>query len=284
MLRSISIFVVMAICLALPSMGRADEHDPAEHVYQRTLNVLRQQYAELHASLQIQQKKLIDIEMEIQGETGLVDVDPQTVHRLITTLEEQREQMELEAAGADGRRAALEEAIAKLSKQLDERTASDQVSIELAKLVDIRVTELKRATELHGTGVTPQSDVESAQAALATARAELAAARQKAISSASAEALDTWNRQLVELTIAAQERAARLKFVNERLAKFSGIMQGLDGVDVARGDMARLQQELLDAGARIRALAAERDERSARAEQAATTRPAGGAGAGQENR
>jgi len=291
----------MAICLAMPCIGRANDSQGADPLSIRRANDfqaaaandlaatlaridflkqridhLRQRSSEIQAHLQLARAQMNEIQQSIRTTTGLVDVDPETVHRLITTLQEQREQMELEAAGADGRQRALERAVEKLSSQLDDRAASDPVSKELAKLVDIRATELKRATELHGTGVAPQSDVESAQAALASARAELAAARQKAVSSASADALDGWNRQLLELTIATQERAARLKFVNDRLEKCSEVLQALDVAESKRGDVPRFEKEALEAEAGINSLSEEMDKQQRlRADQAAATQPAG---------
>jgi hypothetical protein len=320
MWRSISIFAVVAICLAIPRIGRADEPQTADpfraplsmpqrpgfgrpdnpeaelaatlariDFLKQRIDHLKQRSIEIQAHLQVARDQMSEIQQSIRKTTGLVDVDPETVHRLITTLQEQREQMELEAAGADGRRAALQEAIAKLSKQLDDRAASDQVSVELAKVVDIRETQVKRQKALYDHGNIPQSEVDAAQAALASARAELAAARQKAVSSASGDALDAWNRQLLELTIAAQERAARLKFVVDRLEKCSEVLQALDVAESRRGDVPRFEKEALEAEAGINSLSEEMDkqkmdEQRLRAGQAATTQPAGGAGAGQENR
>jgi chromosome segregation ATPase len=260
MWHSFSRFVVMAICMAIPCVSRADApQNPAIADVQARLDTSQGRSHAIGSDLQNALAELKNIQQVIRDQTGLVDVDPETVHRLIATLQEQREQMELDAAGADGRREALEQAVAKLSKQIDDRVGSDQVCIELSKVVDIRHKQLERIEQLQKQGVAPQENGETAEASLASAQADLAAARQKAVSG-SADALDTWNRQLLELTIAAQERTARLKYVNERLSKFWGISHALDAMEPTRAQITRLQQELYETVSQIDALTDEMNQ------------------------
>jgi len=183
------------------------------------------QLREEHNKLSHQVEDLRDL---IHQKTGLIDTTPSAIRHLITQLQEQREQLELDQAGDDGRRHGLEEAVAKLSNQVKGRLESDQLAAELSKLVEIRQKQLDSLQQPFKVGAVGQQEVYAAEANLASARAELAADRQKAPGVSLIDALDAWNRQLLELDIAAAERRARLQLIRHRLGQFQDMPQILE--------------------------------------------------------
>lgn len=178
---------------------------------------------------------LSDVRQQVRAQTGLLEVTPEAIHQVIGKLQEQREQLELDGAGAAGRRKGLDEALAELSAKLKARAAAaDPVADELAKVVEARQNQLDRVTTLSAQAVVSKEALDNAKESLAAARAELAAARQKSASNASAEVLDAWNRQRLELTIGEQERQAKLDFINKRLGAFSKAQNDIDRLEEIR--------------------------------------------------
>lgn len=195
---------------------------------------------------------LSDVRQQVRDQTGLLEVNSEAIHQVIGKLQEQREQLELEGAGAAGRRKGLDEALAELSTKLKARAAAaDPVADELAKVVEARQNQLDRVNNLSAQAVVSKEAVDNAKESLAAARAELAAARQKSASNASAEVLDVWNRQRLELTISEQERHAKLDYINKRFGAFSKAQSDIDRMeevrvhfDQADRAVARAQEEL----------------------------------------
>src|SRR5579872_1320269 len=70
----------------------------------------------------------------LRDETGLSNVDA-GLRTLISSLQEQRETIQIEEAAATGRRQGIEDAITKFSDQVKKRVASDEVTSEITKLV-----------------------------------------------------------------------------------------------------------------------------------------------------
>jgi predicted nucleic acid-binding Zn-ribbon protein len=278
MWRLHSTTAVLMFCLALPCMGQATEPEAVAPAAQEQraradeqrqvedkrisaqadarMQMLKEESAEIQNKIATLRDEAAKIGQDIHAQTDVIDPDSQTIRHLTATLEEQHEQMELEAAGATGRREALEETVARVSKQLDERAATDPVAQELTKVLEVREKQLDRIQNLQKNGVAPAADSDTAEAAVASARAELAAARQKAVSSTAAESLETWNRQLLELTIADRERQARLRYVEKRLSAFSSAAGELNSMEQLRQEMEQLRQESLQTQQRMEELKA----------------------------
>ena len=178
------------------------------------------------------QERMSSVREQIAKATDEPGITPELVRQDVGRLVEQREQLEMEAAGANGRRDGLEKAIAHLSHRLEERVKSDPVAKELEKAAGAREQQVKLLEEQFKTGQITQADVLAAQAALAQAKAELEAARQHAGGAGSLEALDAWDRELLRLSVDGQERQARLQYINERLRKLAPALD--DVVDLER--------------------------------------------------
>jgi chromosome segregation ATPase len=214
------------------------------------------QAAKRLAEAQDERKGLYDalsqMRQKVRAQTGLLEVNSEAIHQVIGKLQEQREQLELDGAGAAGRSKGLDEALAELSAKLKARAAAaDPVADELAKVVEARQNQLDRVNSLSAQAVVSKEAVDTAKENLAAARAELAAARQKSASNASAEVLDAWNRQRLELAVGEQERQAKLEFIKKRFDAFSKAQNDIDRMeevqvhfDQASRAVLRAQDEL----------------------------------------
>ena len=191
-------------------------------------------------------EELKKLRQVVRERTGLIDVTPVAVKAVVSRLQEEREQLLLEAAGGAGRRQGLEEAVKKLSEQLSERVKSNPVVAQLNGVVDVRQKQLDRYRELFKSGATAASEVDSAEANLASARAESAIAMSKVMSES--DAMDGWNRQVLELSIAERERASRLEYLDKRLAVFASVLDDLDQLETLQSRQGQIQVLTRDSG------------------------------------
>lgn len=199
------------------------------------------------------QERMSSLREQIAKATDEPGITPELVRQDVGRLVEQREQLEMEAAGANGRRDGLEKAIAQLSHRLEDRVKADPVAKELEKAADAREQQVKLLEENFKRAVVTQADVLAAQAALAQAKAELASARQHAAGAGSVEALDAWDRELLKLSVDGQERQARLQYITERLKKLAPALE-----DVA--DLERTSEHVALADKLLRQAEDERDK------------------------
>ena len=236
MRRIIATALTGLLCLladAAPATKPADQSNSAT-----ALDVLKRQVALYRDERELAGKKrdelaeaLKALRDAIRANTGRLVATPEGLRRVLDKLQEQHEQLELDEAGARGRREGLEKAIAQLSDRLKQRTQSDAVADELKKVVQVREQQLKRVEEAYKSATVAQAEVDSAEAALAQSKADLAGARQRAIGSGSAEALDAWNRELLTLSVEEQERQARLEYIKERLQQLAAVQEQVDDLD-----------------------------------------------------
>ncbi|HZL35101.1 MAG TPA: hypothetical protein VFC78_07315 [Tepidisphaeraceae bacterium] len=219
----------------------------------------REQYA-IHRSetLHAQQnyiaamKDMQTLREQLQANTGRTDVSPEGLGKAIRWLEEQRESLELEAAGLDARRIALAEAVQEASHRSREAAAVDSEVRELTESVKAQTAANAQVEQMYKTGVTGKSDVEKARATLANARASLEQARREAALRAGGSDLALWNRELLNSTITQREQQARLRYIQQKLERLRANMQELDELahreQAVRAAEAQLQEAARQAG------------------------------------
>jgi chromosome segregation ATPase len=173
------------------------------------LEKANKEVAECEEQLGIRQEDLSHL-------SGMVAATPEAIRQLAERLQTEKEALEVEMAGAKGREDAITKAIAQTSERVRAGAVADEVTKQIEALVAVRQQSLDRIRQLQATGAAPKAEVEAAEANLATARADLAVAKQKT-AGASNDLLEALNRELVNLTISRQERAAKLEFINARL-------------------------------------------------------------------
>lgn len=200
----------------------------------------------IQKEIQIAEAQRAQAEDRVQGlraairqQAGLVDVTPEAIRQMIQKLQQQREQLALDAAGARGRKQGLEEAINKISRQVEKRVESDAVVEQLQKVAAVRERQWERVKALNAQGVASAEDMGAAEVAMAEAQAQVATARQHAVGSGGAnEALDGWNREMTNVSVEAAEREQRQNYIDSELQKFAQIVDKLDELDRAN-DQAR---------------------------------------------
>lgn len=95
--------------------------------------------------------------------TGRTDVSADGLRKLVQALEEQRESLELDEAGAQARKAALEDALKAAAQNTIKSVDGDAAVKELRAVVDMREAQLSRMTKLNDTGAATQGDKEAAR-------------------------------------------------------------------------------------------------------------------------
>lgn len=248
--------VVPLYVRAAPATGSATPSPqvPAE-VVKRAEADFRQAEQEQAALLE----KVQALRDDIRNQTGRVEVTPDGMRQLIDKLQDQKEQLELEEAGAQGRRAGLLEAIDHASAEMQKRAQADGVADELQKVVAARESEVARMQQLMKAGnLVSTKEFDEARANLAQARAESAMARQRA-TSAGNDVLDQWNRELLKLTVDQQDRGARLHFLAGRLAKLTPVLGELDQLDRAKEKLTQADRRFDQTQAYVQRLRIIRD-------------------------
>jgi len=220
--QAIGVCVVILFC-SVGVMGQAAGEKNSQEVAreaerQRVLDIAMTRARDSQARAEAVRAQVESIQDRMRKAGGLLEVTPEGLRQMVDRLQRQAESLEVEEAGAKGRQAALEAAIAKYSVQMKLRADGDEVTQELSKVLETRKNQLGRVKQLQKQAAVAQGEVDAAEAAVAQAQAEVAASRQRA-AGAAGETLEAWNRELVNLSIAAQERNAKLTFLRDRLKK-----------------------------------------------------------------
>jgi len=241
----IAFWSITTVAYAAPEVATPVPPPSAEDLQKQRIERAAKHLDEAQRDRNAAADRLSQMRQLVRSQTGLLEVTPENVRQVISKLQEQHEQLELDGAGAAGRRRGLDEALAEVSTKLKARAAAaDPVADELAKVVEARQNQLDRVTNLSAQAVVSKETLDNAKESLAAARAELAAARQKGAGNAAAEVLDFWNRQRLELTISEQERQAKLDFINKRLEAFSKALDSVDGLEEQRSRVEQADREL----------------------------------------
>jgi chromosome segregation ATPase len=225
----------------------SDRTDRSNH----RLELAKEYYDRARAEQANAANVVADLRAQIAQDSGRIDVSSEGIRAAVQKMEEQEEQLQLEEAGAAGRRQGLEEAVKKYTDLAKARCDSDPVVTELQKVADLRDRELARVEQLRKVAAVSDSDVTNAEMALAQSRADLAAAKQRAAGGAGAsEALDGWNREAMNLSIEGLDRQARLKYLTVRLAQLEQAVAKLPRLDQAVHELNRAETEALNARSR----------------------------------
>jgi hypothetical protein len=168
------------------------------------------------------------VRRQLCDKAGTTNLSQETVLKKVSELQSERERLEMELVGRRARQEALEKQIAIAQKTAQVRLRDDPVTVELEKVVSLRVQECKNAHAMHRTGAFPAVDVAAMETQLALARAELAKRRQEAAGTGGRELLAGLNTELVTLAIDIVEFEARQRAIAERLAKAREIVSLAD--------------------------------------------------------
>jgi hypothetical protein len=216
---------------------------------------------ELLAQRQTTTGALHDLESKLRNRSDSVDVSPETIHQLLSSLQTQRESLSLDLVAKQARADALAEQVAKFSDRLAKKVQGDPVAQELEKVVELQQKSADQLQAQCKAGVVPQAEADKAIVELAEARAKLLERKSLAASTAGGDTLAAWNRELMNLSVDQAELNARLKAINDRLNRLAEAGDMLDHTEQLRAQLADITKQVIDANAKFADLQfhAERD-------------------------
>ncbi len=132
-------------------------------------------------------------------------------------LSNQIRNLEMQMAGMEARRQAIEEQIARTRDEADRKLAQDTVTKELQILVEMIETRLSALRKQVDAGQLPQSELAPAQENLTRARIELAKRQEELTRDAGGRRLDSLNSELSLMAIETAEQRARLEVFRTQL-------------------------------------------------------------------
>jgi len=113
-------FFALFISLISGRVMAADRPQPAtvslEKLQQERIQRAEDRFKDAEAIRKYTAAELSDMRSQVRAMTGLVEVTPEAIRQVIGKLQEQREQLELDGAGAAGRRKGLDEALDELTR------------------------------------------------------------------------------------------------------------------------------------------------------------------------
>jgi hypothetical protein len=198
------------------------------------------------------EKSAAELRDKMRVASGRADVSAKNVSEALTRLEEEKQKVELEMMGKKARRAALEEQLAKQSDTVEKRINDDAIAAELEKVVKIRQEAMDRLKKLHDSGNVSNTEVNEAVSAAAEARAKLLERRRDAAAEAGGDALQAFNRELLNLSIEQRELEARLDYIARHLPGLREASDLAGDLDRAESDVASARVELRETDAKLR--------------------------------
>lgn len=157
---------------------------------------------------------------ERESEAGDESLTPESAMERSRQLSAETRKLEMELAGMQARREALQQRIAEATARV-QATVSDEhpmIKAHKAKLVALR-DELERLEAKSKAGIAPTNEVIAGKANLAMAEAELQHQLDQVRAQAGGEQIGVLNDELADLSVDTTEREARLRFLKEELNK-----------------------------------------------------------------
>ncbi|MCX5677081.1 MAG: hypothetical protein NTX87_18995, partial [Planctomycetota bacterium] len=157
-------------------------------------------------------------------EAGRTDLSRESIMAEAKALETEGQKLQMDQIGHTARQKALTARIADIVAKAEARAAEDPVATELKKIVDLREQELGSAKQLDKNGLIPASDVRAIEIKVAEARAEWLKRREAAGSLAGRDLLAKLNEELSAIEVDNAETEARLKHIDDQLARNRAIL------------------------------------------------------------
>ena len=173
-------------------------------------------------SYQIDDDVIVIREEELQspqaGSTTLrIQEDVQELAARRRDLSNQIRNLEMQMAGMEARRRAIEEQIDQVRTEADRRLIQDTVTQELQRLVQMNSERLSLLRKQIDAGRLPESELAQAEENLARARIELARRQEELTRVAGGGRLDEFTSDLSRMAIQTAEQRARLEVYRSQL-------------------------------------------------------------------
>jgi hypothetical protein len=158
---------------------------------------------------------LQQLQREILDSAGLAHLSREHVLERIRSLDECRLTLEMELAGVQARRQALQEQIARIGQDA-EKAVDDEIASELERVVALRGKELERVRALAERGQASDMEVGRYEEEWATAKVQLLTHREEARHRHGGDLLHRFNEELATLSIEAADMEARMSVLNQQ--------------------------------------------------------------------
>jgi len=177
------------------------------------------------------------------------EIDLQTLAAQRTELARKVQSLELELAGQEARRRAIEEQIQRTRNEAAQKLDEDPVTEELEKLVQINMDNLATFRKQAESGRLSTVELAKADESLTRAKIELAKRREELSKQVGGGQLEQFNSELGRMTIDRAEKQAQLEILGQQ---FQDVQQQLTQASVFDPQAARIRiaRETLDLMAR----------------------------------
>ena len=197
------------------------------------LKELRDDHAERTARRDAARKRHGELVAQARQLTGQLEPSPQRVRAAAVELETEQQRIELDLLAKSARREAMEEEIARQSGAIEKKIADDAIAAELGKVVAAREKRLDVIREMVKNGHAGTSEVDEQVAVIAESRAKLLQRQREAANEAGGETLQSFNRELLTLSVDLRELRVRLDAIKKRLAEFGEALSKLEAAQEA---------------------------------------------------
>ncbi|NLT76508.1 MAG: hypothetical protein GXX98_08305 [Planctomycetes bacterium] len=181
-----------------------------------------------------------------QGESAATghqeDAQELAAHR--RDLSNQIRNLEMQMAGREARRQAIEEQIAQTSYEAERKLAQDTVTKEfetLVQMIEMRLSQVRKEVDA---GRLPQSELTQAQENLTRARIELAKRQEELTKDVGGGRLDSLNSELSQMAIETAEQRARLEVFRTQLDETQRRLARASAFDPQAARLRTAQQAL----------------------------------------
>jgi len=127
-----------------------------------------------------------------------------------------KQELEMEVAGLNARRSAIEQQIAKISKEGTDKVKEDPITVELQEIVDGLIRQYVDKENLLMEGRSTSAELEEMRQKLARARVELAKRREELSKSFGVDHLAQFNKEYANSMVELAEKKATLDIVTDQ--------------------------------------------------------------------
>ena len=153
--------------------------------------------------------------------------------------------LEMELAGMEARRRAIQEQIVQGRELADRQLAEDEVTKELKKLLDLSMMNIERIEKAVDSGRAPETDLTQAMESMTRAKIELARRREEMMKSAGGGQLEQYNAELSRIAVDKADKQAQLDVLRQQLGDIQRQLMQASTFD-PEAARSRVAQETLD--------------------------------------
>ncbi|MCP4713200.1 MAG: hypothetical protein GY869_31605 [Planctomycetes bacterium] len=140
----------------------------------------------------------------------------------LSRLRKEKLNAELDLRGTEARSYALQEQIAKVAAEIEEKIANDPILAEMQKVLEISEKSLQRTEQLFKNEMVSEQEVYKSQQAVIRAKIDMVSRRESISKSVNNDSLAKWNSELANIAIRRAEQEVYLEYTSVQLAEIEG--------------------------------------------------------------